>query len=169
MNTLLQYVFEGLKIVDLIKNPLTFEEVHNTNLRNVIVIGNIGSGKSTTLNKLAYVLDHKTGEIENVFLSKVSAHSVTLKTEERKFGNLNLIDTQGFNDPTNEQNILWEKLSSDMTSTNDIVTKRSNGLSAVVVPIMVPLSKRVEDQSVQIVFEMLMNFSIFNALNDLWQ
>ena len=56
-----------------------------------------------------------------------------------------------------------------MTSTNDIVTKRSNGLSAVVVPIMVPLSKRVEDQSVQIVFEMLMNFSIFNALNDLRQ
>ena len=67
---------------------------------NIVVIGNVGSGKSTTLNKLAHIIENKSGNIENVFFSKKSTETVTVKTESRTFGNFNLIDTQGFNDPS---------------------------------------------------------------------
>ena len=107
----------------MIRRPIKFEYVPQSTLQNVVVFGNIGSGKSTTLNKLAHMIENKSGEIQNLFLSKNSAKSVTLKTEARTFQCFNLIDTQGFDDPTEDQNKLWTKVIRDMTSAHNIVTR----------------------------------------------
>ena len=37
------------------------------------------------------------------------------------------------------------------------------GISAIIVPIMVPKSKRVEDNSIQMIFEMMMAFSLIDV------
>ena len=80
---------------------------------------------------------------------------MTKKTEYKEFGNLRLIDTQGFGDPNAYQYILWNRLVKDIHDwfCND-------GLQAIVVPCMFPESGRIEQNSIDIIFQLLMTLTI---------
>ena len=87
-------IYEALDIVSKINHSIDFQYVPNFKQRNVLIVGNIGSGKSTSLNKIVHgIQDKKEVEVENRFVAKRSTKSVTLKTEQQLIDDINLIDS----------------------------------------------------------------------------
>ena len=73
------------------------------------MIGNVGNGKSTLLNKIRYYLSDKD---ESLFYASKSANSVTMgiQVEMWKKGDTNyaLCDSRGFDDPSKSNYLLWK-------------------------------------------------------------
>jgi septin family protein len=105
-----------------ISNPIIFKKFI-PEIKNVLILGAIGQGKSTLLNKITYYLNtKKLTEIEEgdfkkaskKFKAKKSLESVTLNVQIETYPEygIKLIDTQGFCDPNpnNMQRDLWIKL-----------------------------------------------------------
>jgi predicted GTPase len=81
----------------------------------LLLVGEVGNGKSTTANYLMLNLEKRLGknvdtdfDIEQCFEARRSASSVTKEVQQREFREMVLIDTPGFND-------------SDKKGTSDIV------------------------------------------------
>jgi stage III sporulation protein SpoIIIAA len=60
--------------------PIEYEKVQS-GLKNILVIGNIGNGKSTIQNKIAHMIKYgkeNIQDLEKVFAAKKSIKSVTM-------------------------------------------------------------------------------------------
>ena len=68
------------------------ENTTNTTKPNIMVLGTLGTGKSTLMNRLH-------GGDTNVFDASYSEFGVTQKPEIIELENFTLIDTPGLNDP----------------------------------------------------------------------
>ena len=72
-----------------------------------------------------------------------------------------LIDTQGFGDPNHRQAQLWYETVTALSNISDI-NFADDGLCAIIIPIMVSESLRIDDQTMAIIFESLLSFSLIH-------
>ena len=56
-------VYPCIKFVESLKNKIHYQAIQS-DMKNVIVLGNIGQGKSTLLNKLAYLLQTNNANVD---------------------------------------------------------------------------------------------------------
>ena len=67
-----------MRLMSQQSNHINYKEIPNTasSVKNIIVLGLMGTGKSTTLNKLNMIIKGLP-KIKDIFESKVSSFSVT--------------------------------------------------------------------------------------------
>lgn len=73
-----------------------------------------------------------------------------------------LCDSRGFDDPNISNHLLWKQLLQEMSSKNKGVDLQNHGIGAIIIPIMVPVSLRIEAASTNLVFEALMSLTLTN-------
>lgn len=79
-----------------------------------------------------------------IFVAKKAPVSVTSEIKVERVDKFNLIDTVGFKDSNVNQSDLWEKLTHELLA-NDLINSKTDGLHAIIIPIMVPSGQRVDD------------------------
>lgn len=79
--------------------------------------------------------------------------------------NFKLCDTRGFDDPNMKNHILWRQLLREMCDKSVDITKQ--GIGAIIIPVMVPLSLRIEASSTNLVFEALQSLTLTNRFRPL--
>ena len=89
--------------ISKLKESFVYEKLENQDFkRNILVVGNIGNGKSTLLNKLVHFVLNGHDQEKNLevhFEGKNSTKSVTTKVDARCFKEYRFIDSPGFGDP----------------------------------------------------------------------
>jgi hypothetical protein len=73
-----------------------------------------------------------------------------------------LCDTRGFGDPNENDYVLWTKLLGEMQNSFDgkkLVDMVEDGIAAIIVPVMMPLSMRIEASQTHLVYDILMTFT----------
>ena len=104
--------YSTLAVLAQLSTPIIFEEVepYLDQVKNIIIFGNIGQGKSSLLNKMfKFLNDFKTKE--KPFISKQSPSSVTKGLDSILVnGVIRLIDSQGFADNNKPNRAIWEDL-----------------------------------------------------------
>ena len=127
--------------------PIEYEKVQS-GLKNILVIGNIGNGKSTIQNKIGHMIKHgkeNIQDLEKIFAAKKSIKSVTMGIQSIDINNqYRLVDSQGFGDPHKNQDELWKETVTNIYNDQSINLSNS-GLGAIIIPVMVPISMRIED------------------------
>jgi len=75
-----------------------------------------------------------------------------------------LCDSRGFDDPAETNYQLWKQLLKEMSAYQGNVTVdlKYDGIGAIIIPIMVPLSLRIEASSTNLVYETLMSLTLTN-------
>ena len=110
--------FKTLNLVRNLSNDIEYKPIQGSNERKVLVIGNIGNGKSTLLNKFSQVLygmQNGTGPSDqSPFEARKATKSVTTDVKYEQIGNFQLIDSPGFGDPLANQSELWFNLIKDI-------------------------------------------------------
>ena len=66
-----------MSFVGQTSNPIKFEIVDEPEIKTVFVIGCIGDGKSTLLNKLQLIINKDQPKLEKYFISTNSTETVT--------------------------------------------------------------------------------------------
>ena len=69
MQIQLKKCFLSMLLLSYCSDPILWREVPQPKVRNIMVIGNIGNGKSTLLNKLALLLTPQQTKLENDFFA----------------------------------------------------------------------------------------------------
>ena len=118
----LESLYSCFILIKNVSKPIKYDEIAKQDdshyyIKNVLVLGNIGNGKSTTLNKLAtYLLlggkNHK--QMKKEFKAESSNTSVTTEVLAKIFCKLRLVDTPGFGDPSAPQAQHWNKVLNDI-------------------------------------------------------
>ena len=130
-----------------------------------MVFGELGNGKSTTLNKIVKLIADKffKGDSQGCdFRSMQSVESVTSCVEARTIGNMTLIDTPGVNDPNlarSNKNTFIEMIK----SMKQRFENPEQGISSLILCFMPNESLRLTDTTVKALKSMLM---MFNSLDD---
>jgi len=90
---LLDLLYPTFNAIYRLTNPLEYRAVEKPNFKNVLVLGNMGAGKSTILNKLSHCIQNcndlekqfSLPVLDQHFLSKQSIKSVTDCTTQKIF------------------------------------------------------------------------------------
>ena len=102
--------------INKLANPIRF--VNLGTKPQLLLIGEMGNGKSTTGNACLKELVQRAGQTfqkKNTFVSSKSAQAVTVTLKMKFFRGLNIMDTPGFNDPKKKRSD--KKIMSDILST----------------------------------------------------
>ena len=65
----LKKCFLSMIFMSYASDPILWKESQNPVKKNILIFGNIGNGKSTILNKLAYMMDPNEKEFQQYFLA----------------------------------------------------------------------------------------------------
>ena len=147
---LLEIFFVTLEFTHHLSKKIRYVQINDSGqLASVLLLGNIGNGKSTICNKLS-------GE-KDAFKAKISVKSVSMGLETKEFPQqgIRIIDSQGLGDPQNTDLDLLKKLVLNIQNpglSHQILTQ---GLSTIVVPIMVEKSCRITLQTIRILFHVI--------------
>ena len=134
-----------------------------------VVFGEVGQGKSTTLNSLVTIVEEKyfNGQDHDCkFESRKSLKSVTSCVKMGSIGNMTLIDTPGLNDP--------ETGRSDKNINIEIIKNLSNqlkdhqqGISSLILCVMPNASERITETAIKGMNSMLFMFNSLDERTDI--
>ena len=106
------------------------------------MIGCIGNGKSSLLNKLQFIIDKDQPKLQKYFVSTNSTETVTTEIKsldlQGKSSKIRLLDTQGFeclNFPKFGE--VWERMILQLAQQEDKLSLKKHGLSLILFPIMI--------------------------------
>lgn len=182
------------KLFDL-RQELTYEPVKTSRYtsrynHSLLVFGEMGAGKSTTLNHIILNLMRKDDSylsklysrclktfnsafgpiflddddlVEDLFVAKTSDKSVTAKPELKDLDGFLLIDTPGFNDPKKKNLVIL----ANATEHLNIQRIHKDGLSAILNVISFPAGGRIPLSAIQTIVKMLNTFTLSYPSYDL--
>lgn len=136
-------------------------------LKNILITGNIGNGKSTLCNLLS-------GN-KNLAIARKSTTTQTLGLDAYSLPNLaggvRILDTQGVGCPNYSDLMLYRKLCINMLKKYDPNGKgdeneklkkyaaiKSEGINSIVTPILIPVSDRISNEQINVLFNTVMIF-----------
>ena len=130
-------------------------DVGLTYARNILVIGNVGSGKSTVINKLVGTEALKTGFSFSRITTKIGMVGGTMKVDSDKQFIVNIIDSVGMIDPQGNPS----KEMTDLRLIKDLKEKISSTFTAGVSIILIVLHiERLRSEGKQLIQLLKNNF-----------
>ena len=144
-------------------------QLKENNQFTAVVFGEVGQGKSTTLNSLVKLAEEKyfKGQDHNCkFEGRKDLKSVTSYIKMGSIGNMTLIDTPGLNDPEtgrSDKNINIEIIKTLSNQLND----RQQGISSLILCVMPNASERITDSAIKGMNNMLFTFNSLDERTDI--
>jgi hypothetical protein len=126
-----------------------------------MIFGEMGNGKSTTGNSMIkHLLRNARVKFskERAFVASKDTKAVTTKLHMKKFKELDIMDTPGFNDP--DKSRTDTQLFIDMTYALHDRYILEDGIAALLQCIMVPTSGRIGKTSIALMSQMLQLFTL---------
>lgn len=165
LKSCLEKFYATLSFVGQTSKPIKFEPVNEPKAKTVVVMGCIGQGKSSILNKLQYLIDKNQPKLGKYFNSSNDSKTVTIEIKSLEMQgesfNIRLIDTQGFECPEySGLGEVWIRMIEQITAKESELLLDQDGISLFLFPIMISNSFRVENKSVKLMNELLMFLTV---------
>ena len=158
-----------LQLTQYLSTPLIYHKVMkvpSTWLKNILVTGNIGNGKSTFCNCFAG---------KEIAHAAKSTGTQTLGLDAYQLpdeaGGVRILDTQGFDCPQYTDIELYNKLCINLLKPPNKEDKKKyaaikeQGISCLVTPIAIPTGGRLEESQVKVIFHTIMIFQLLDNEN----
>ena len=77
-----------------------------------------------------------------------------------------IIDSPGLADPTRTQIELWTQFVNEMFGEEKEIELQKDGITCIIIPVMIPIHGRVEEQTIQAIVEALSLLTVLNPSFD---